>query len=43
MFSTVKNAFKIKELRNKILFTLAMLIVIRLASQLPVPGVPQGS
>lgn len=39
MFNTVKNAFKIKELRNKVLFTLAMLAVIRLASQLPVPGV----
>jgi len=39
MFETVKNAFKVKELRNKILFTFAMLIVIRLASQLPVPGV----
>ena len=39
MFGTVQNAFKIKELRNKILMTLAMLVVIRLASQLPVPGV----
>ncbi|MBO4900543.1 MAG: preprotein translocase subunit SecY [Lachnospiraceae bacterium] len=39
MFNTVQNAFKIKELRNKILMTLAMLVVIRLASQLPVPGV----
>lgn len=39
MFTTLKNAFKIKELRNKILFTFAMLVVIRLASQLPVPGV----
>ena len=39
MFETIKNAFKIKELRNKVLFTLAMLAVIRLASQLPVPGV----
>ena len=39
MFNTVKNAFKIKELRNKILMTLLMLVVIRLASQLPVPGV----
>ena len=39
MFTTIKNAFKIKELRNKVLFTLAMLVVIRLASQLPVPGV----
>ncbi|MBQ9928336.1 MAG: preprotein translocase subunit SecY [Lachnospiraceae bacterium] len=39
MFKTLKNAFKIKELRNKILFTFAMLVVIRLGSQLPVPGV----
>ena len=33
------NAFKIKDLRNKILFTFAMIVVIRLGSQLPVPGV----
>ena len=39
MFTNLKNAFKMKELRNKILFTFLMLIVIRLASQIPVPGV----
>lgn len=39
MITTLKNAFKIKEVRDKILFTLAMLVVIRLGSQLPVPGV----
>ncbi|MBQ8878528.1 MAG: preprotein translocase subunit SecY [Lachnospiraceae bacterium] len=39
MLKTLKNAFKIKDLRNKILFTFAMLVVIRLGSQLPVPGV----
>ncbi len=39
MFTTLKNAFKIKELRKKILFTFAMLVVIRFGSQLPVPGV----
>lgn len=39
MFNTVKNAFKIKEVRDKIIMTLLMLVVIRLASQLPVPGV----
>lgn len=39
MLKTLKNAFKIKELRSKILFTFAMLVVIRLGSQLPVPGV----
>ncbi len=39
MLTTLKNAFKIKEIRSKILFTFAMLVVIRLGSQLPVPGV----
>ncbi|MBQ6696774.1 MAG: preprotein translocase subunit SecY [Lachnospiraceae bacterium] len=39
MLTTLKNAFKIKEIRQKLLFTLAMLVVIRLGSQLPVPGV----
>lgn len=39
MFQNLKNAFKIKDIRNKLLFTLLMLIVIRLGSQLPVPGV----
>ena len=39
MLTKLKNAFKIKELRRKIFFTMAMLVVIRLGSQLPVPGV----
>jgi len=39
MFKTLKNAFKIKDIRVKLLYTLAMLVVIRLGSQLPVPGV----
>jgi preprotein translocase subunit SecY len=39
MFTTLKNAFKIENLRKKILFTFAMLVVIRIGSQLPVPGV----
>lgn len=39
MLTTLKNAFKMKELRKKILYTLGMLVVIRLGSQLPVPGV----
>lgn len=39
MLQTLKNAFKIKEIRLKLLFTLAMLVVIRFGSQLPVPGV----
>lgn len=39
MFTTLKNAFKIKEIRKKLLFTFLMLVVIRLGSQLPVPGI----
>ena len=39
MLTTLKNAFKMKELRKKIFYTFAMLVVIRLGSQLPVPGV----
>ena len=39
MFTTLKNAFKIKEIRDKILFTFMMLVVIRIGSQLPTPGV----
>ncbi len=39
MLTTVKNAFKIKEIREKLLFTFLMLLVIRFGSQLPVPGI----
>lgn len=39
MFETVRNAFKIKDLRKKILYTLFILVVVRIGSQLPVPGV----
>ena len=39
MLETLRNAFKIKELRKRLFFTFLMLIVVRLGSQLPVPGV----
>ena len=39
MFKTFINAFKVKEVRKKLLFTLMMLVVIRMGSQLPIPGV----
>ena len=39
MLTTLKNAFKIKEIRKKLLFTFLMLVVIRIGCQLPVPGV----
>lgn len=39
MFKTIQNAFKIKDIRQKVIFTFLMMIVVRLGSQLPVPGV----
>ncbi len=39
MLQTVRNAFKIKEIRNRIIFTLLMLVVVRLGSQIPTPGI----
>ena len=39
MFKTFRRAFQIEDLRKKILYTFLMLIVIRLGSQLPTPGV----
>ncbi len=39
MFTTLKNAFKIKDIRRKLLFTLAMVVVVRLGSSLPTPGI----
>ncbi|AMV63707.1 Preprotein translocase secY subunit [Pediococcus damnosus] len=39
MLSTIKNAFKVKDIRNKILFTLGVLIVYRLGSYITVPGI----
>ena len=39
MFETVRNAFKLKEIRSRIIYTLLMLVVVRIGTQLPVPGV----
>ena len=39
MFKTLRDMFRIKDIRKKLLFTFLMLIVIRFGSQLPVPGV----
>ncbi|MDD2957457.1 MAG: preprotein translocase subunit SecY [Lachnospiraceae bacterium] len=39
MLETLRNAFKIKDIRKKLFFTFGMLVVVRLGSQLPVPGV----
>ena len=39
MLETLRNAFKIKDLRKRIGFTFLMLIVVRIGSRLPIPGV----
>lgn len=39
MFTTVKNAFRVKEIRHRIFFTLFVLIVYRLGASITVPGV----
>ena len=39
MLQTLRDAFKIKDLRRRIGFTFLMLIVVRLGSLLPVPGI----
>ena len=38
MFKTLQNAFKIKDIRQKLVFTFLMMVLIRLGSQIPVPG-----
>ena len=40
MLTGLKNAFSIKELRGKIIFTIAMLVLYRLGAHIPVPGIP---
>jgi len=38
MLGTVLNIFKIQDLRNKILFTVALLVIYRVGFHIPVPG-----
>ena len=39
MLKALQNAFRVKEVRDRVLFTFLMLVVIRLGSLLPIPGV----
>lgn len=38
MFKTLRDAFKVKDIRRGLLFTLFILVVVRLGSLIPVPG-----
>ena len=39
MFKTLRDAFKVKEIRNGLLFTFFVMIVLRIGSVIPVPGI----
>lgn len=39
MFKTIRKAFHVPDIRKRMLFTFLMLIVVRVGSQLPTPGV----
>lgn len=39
MLKTVRQAFKVPEIRSKMIFTLLMLVVFRIGSNIPVPGI----
>lgn len=39
MWKTLRNAWKVQEIRKKLIFTFLMLVVIRFGSELPIPGV----
>lgn len=39
MIEAIRNAFKIPDLRRRILFTLAIIAIYRLGAQVPVPGI----
>ena len=43
MLSTIRNVLKVPDLRNKVLFTIAMLAIYRLGSYVAVPGIDQSA
>ena len=43
MFETLKNAFKVKEIRKKIFITLLILLVYRIGCYIPIPGLDAGT
>ena len=43
MIETIRNAWKVKELRNKILFTFFIILIFRIGSVIPVPYINTGA
>ena len=38
MFKTIGQAFKIKDIRDRLIYTIIMLVIVRIGCQLPLPG-----
>jgi preprotein translocase subunit SecY len=43
MLKTISQAFKVAEIRSKMIFTLLMLVVFRIGSNIPVPGIDRST
>ena len=43
MFETIRNAWKIPDLRKKLLFTLFILLIYRFGASIPVPYIDQNA
>lgn len=43
MFSTLRNAFKVKDIRKRLIYTFIALLVVRLGTLLPTPGISGGA
>ena len=39
MIGVIRNAFKVEDLRKKLLFTLMMIVIFRIGTHVPVPGI----
>lgn len=39
MFKTLRNAFKVKDIRNRLIYTIVALVVVRLGTLLPAPAI----
>lgn len=39
MFKNIQNMFKVKDMRKRLLYTFLMLVILRLGSQIPIPGI----
>lgn len=43
MFDALKNAFRLPDLKKRILFTLFIVLIYRIGSHIPTPGIPIGA